>query len=129
MNKGLIRWIIGTWVMITPLIMLAVVVLFDDTSTALSVKTERPTWAAAFVHDYELRHGGVDFDTETMLLHGTNASCGDLVAKSNLSQVWQRNVDRDMSSDQSATVIELAVQYYCPEFKHLFTGDFVPKGM
>ena len=99
------------------LLVSTVMVLAGCTSlpAAQAEPAARPTWADDFVQDYEAKHGLVDDLLSGYLLAGANASCGDLVAGRTLPQVWQSNVDRGMSSDQSATVIDLAIKYYCPE--------------
>lgn len=77
-----------------------------------------PGWFGAFILDYEAKHGETSDEVMTQLLYSTNSVCGDLVAGNSVPDVWQMLVDHGQSSDQAATVIDLAVKYYCPQYSN-----------
>lgn len=70
----------------------------------------------AFISKYEWRHGVIEdnAELEDFLIEEATRACTRLDVNLSLPRAWQAGVDDGMSSDQSATVIELGVEVYCP---------------
>lgn len=71
----------------------------------------------AFISKYEWKHGVIEDETlENFLIHEATLVCTRLGNGYTISNIWDVGVRDGMSSDQSATVIDLAIEVYCPQY-------------